>query len=116
MQRSPDYNLKQPMKKLLAILALFASTHLLIAAPAKDTDSKKNKTELTEAQRERLAEIEARVDEIKGMDFSMMSKDEKKDIRMELREMKEEAKREGGGVYISVGAIIIILLILILVT
>lgn len=104
------------MKKLFAILALFASTQLLVAAPANDENSKKGKTELTEAQKERLAEIEARVDEIKAMDFSTMSKEEKKDVRMELKDMKEEAKRAGGGVYISVGAIIIILLILILVT
>ena len=89
---------------------------MLVAAPAIDENSKKEKTELTEAQKERLAEIEARVDEIKAMDFSAMSKDEKKDVRMELKDMKEEAKRAGGGVYISVGAIIIILLILILVT
>lgn len=104
------------MKKIFAILALVFSAHLLAAAPASDDKSKKGETELTEAQKERLAEIQERVDEIKAMDFSMMSKEEKKDVRMELKDMKEEAKRAGGGVYISVGAIIIILLILILVT
>ena len=104
------------MKKLFAILALAFSTQMLVAAPTNDEDSKKDKTELTEAQKVRLAEIEARVDEIKAMDFSTMSREEKKDVRMELKEMKEEAKRAGGGVYISVGAIIIILLLLILLT
>lgn len=104
------------MKKLFAILALVFSANMLVAAPANDENSKKEKTELTEAQKERLAEIEARVDEIKTMDFSTMSNDEKKDVRMELKDMKEEAKRAGSGVYISVGAIIIILLILILLT
>ncbi len=105
------------MKKLFVILAMMFSAQMLIAAPIiNDEDSKKDKTELTDAQKERLAEIEARVDEIKAMDFSAMSKEERKDVRMELKEMKEEAKRAGGGVYISVGAIIIILLILILVT
>lgn len=107
------------MKKLFALVVLFASTQFLMASPINEVnsnDSKKNKTELTEAQKEKLAEIQARVDEIKGMDFREMSKEERKDIRNELKEMKEEAKRAGGGVYISVGAIIIILLILILVT
>jgi len=104
------------MKKLFAILALVFSANMLVAAPATVENSKNEKTELTEAQKERLAEIQVRVDEIKGMDFSTMSKDEKKDVKMELRDMKEEAKRAGGGVYISVGAIIIILLVLILVT
>lgn len=104
------------MKKLFAILALVFSANMLLAAPVTDESSKNEKTELTEAQKERLAEIQVRVDEIKGMDFSTMSKDEKKDVRMELKDMKEEAKRAGGGVYISVGAIIIILLLLILLT
>ncbi|MDR7128635.1 Flp pilus assembly protein TadB [Algoriphagus sp. 4150] len=106
------------MKKVFAIFALFLSTQLVMAAAGSDTDTKnkKGETEMTEAQKERLAEIEARVDEIKAMDFSTMSREEKKDVRMELKDMKEEAKRAGGGVYISVGAIIIILLILILVT
>ena len=104
------------MKKLFAIFALFLSTQLIIAAPMNDSKNKKGETELTEAQEERLSEIQVRVDEIKAMDFSTMSKDEKKDVRMELRDMKEEAKRTGNGVYISVGAIIVILLILILVT
>lgn len=106
------------MKKVFAIFALFLSAQLVMAGPANDNDTKNKKggTELTEAQKERLAEIETRVEEIKAMDFSTMSKEEKKDVRMELKDMKEEAKRAGGGVYISVGAIIIILLILILVT
>lgn len=104
------------MKKLFAILALVFSAHMLVAAPANDDNSKKEKTELTEAQKERLAEIQTRVDEIKAMDFSEMSKEEIKDVRSELKDMKEEAKRAGGGVYISVGAIIIILLLLILLT
>ncbi|MCE7056311.1 hypothetical protein LZF95_16635 [Algoriphagus sp. AGSA1] len=104
------------MKKLFVILAMMFSAQMLIAAPVKDENSKKDKTELTDAQKERLAEIEARVDEIKAMDFSAMSNEERKDVRMELKEMKKEARRAGGGVYISVGAIIIILLILILVT
>lgn len=57
-----------------------------------------------------------RVDEIKAMDFSTMEKAEKKAVRSELKEIKKEAKDLGGGVYLSVGAIIIILLILILLT
>lgn len=108
--------IKLRMKKLFAIFALFLSTQLIMAAPINDSDKNKSETELTEAQKERLEEIQSRVEEIKAMDFSTMSKEEIKEVRSELREMKQEAKRAGGGVYISVGAIIIILLILILVT
>jgi hypothetical protein len=50
------------------------------------------------------------------MEFSTMTKAEKKEVRKELRDINKESKRLSGGVYISVGAIIIILLILILLT
>lgn len=98
------------MKKLLTVLAIFLSAHLVEASPKNDP-----KKELTEAQQLRVAEMQERLEEIKGMDFKSMSKDEVKSIRAELKEMKAEAKRDGNGVYLSVGAIIIILLILILI-
>ncbi|WP_373396346.1 hypothetical protein V8V91_16750 [Algoriphagus halophilus] len=103
------------MKKLLAIFALFLSIQFVQAEPAIENESKKGKTELTEAQKMRAAEMKARLDEIKAMDFKSMSKDEIKDIRTELKEMKAEAKAEGGGIFLSVGAIIIIILLLILI-
>ncbi|EAZ81705.1 hypothetical protein [Algoriphagus machipongonensis] len=102
------------MKKLIAIFALFLSVQFIQAAPLPDRDSKNEKTELTEAQKKRAVEMQARLDEIKAMDFKSMTKDEKKEIRMELRDMKKEAKAAGNGIYISVGAIIIILLLIII--
>ncbi len=103
------------MKKLAYFLSiLFLMAAFVPASTAKTPN--KEKPELTEEQQTRLAEIENRVEEIKSSDFSEMSKEERKEMRDELREMKKEAKEIGGGVYLSVGAIIIILLILILVT
>ncbi|EIM77051.1 hypothetical protein A3SI_06984 [Nitritalea halalkaliphila LW7] len=63
----------------------------------------------------RAEEISERVDEIKDMDFSAMTSTERKEVRKELKALKKEAKKQEG-VYLSVGAIIIILLILILIT
>ncbi len=97
-------------------MALFMSTQLLSAAPVKDNSPKKDKVELTDAERAKLKELESRLDEIKAMDFKAMTKAERKEVKNELREMKAEAKAVGGGIYISVGAIIIILLLLILLT
>lgn len=100
------------MKKLIYPLSLvFLFTCFTPTAMAN-----KDKPELTEEERSRLVEIELRVDEIKAIDFSTLEKTEKKAIRNELKEIKKEAKDLGGGVYLSVGAIIIILLILILLT
>lgn len=61
----------------------------------------------------RMEEIEARVLEIKEMDFSTLDRAEKKAIKTELKELNKEAKR-GGGLYLSLGAIIVIVLLLIL--
>ncbi|WP_114748328.1 hypothetical protein [Pleomorphovibrio marinus] len=102
------------MKKIayfLSVLMLFTVT--MPYATAKDD---KDKPELSKEDEARLEELKERVHEIKAMEFSTMTKTEKKEIRNELREINKETKRVSGGVYISFGAIIIILLILILFT
>lgn len=55
-----------------------------------------------------------RLDELKAMDKSNLSRAEKKALRQEVRAVKSELREIGGGVYLSVGAIIIIVLLLIL--
>ena len=75
----------------------------------------KVKTEMTAEQKIQLKRITDRVEEIKAMDKSSLSKTERKALRSELKELKQEARAMGGGVYLSVGAIIIIILLLILI-
>jgi hypothetical protein len=75
----------------------------------------KSKPEMTENQVVRAGEISRRVEEIKNMDRSELSRQERKALRNELIDMKKEAKAMSGGVYLSVGAIIIILLVLLLI-
>lgn len=53
-----------------------------------------------------------RLDEINAMDLSTLSKSERKALRKEVRAMKAMDGR--GGVYISVGGLIIIILLLII--
>ncbi|WP_373497529.1 hypothetical protein [Aquiflexum sp.] len=101
------------MKKIalfLSVMFLFTAT----APVAMAKESKNDKKELTVEQEARVAEIQIRVAEIKAMDLSDLSNEERKEVKDELREMKKEAKNLGSGVYISVGAIIIILVLLIL--
>lgn len=101
------------MKKLVYALALVFilgfSANPIMAADRKD------KVELTAEQQVQLKRITDRVEEIKGMDKSDLSKSERKALRKELKEMKSQARAMGGGVYLSVGAIIIIILLLILI-
>lgn len=103
------------MKKLMYVLSFLVMV-FAFGLEASAASSKKVKEELSPEQKERLSEIEVRVEEIKAMDFSEMSKEERKEVKNELKDMKVEAKQMGGGVYLSVGAIIIILLLLILLT
>lgn len=56
-----------------------------------------------------------RLEEIKDMDKSALTRMEKKDLRKEVRAIKTEIRSSGNGLYISAGAIIIILLILLLI-
>jgi hypothetical protein len=55
-----------------------------------------------------------RLSEIKAMDKSNLTAPEKKELRKEVRSIREQLKDIGGGVYISAGAIILILILLII--
>jgi len=87
----------------------------LSMTPAMAAEKKTPETELTAEQKARLDKIIARVDEIRNMDKSKLSSEERKALRKELKEMKQEARVLNNGVYLSVGAIIIIILLLILI-
>jgi len=56
-----------------------------------------------------------RLEEIKEIDKSTLNSTEKKELRSEVKAIKSSLKSTGNGVYLSVGAIIVILLILILI-
>jgi ribosomal protein L20A (L18A) len=77
--------------------------------------SDKSAPEMTAQQKLRFQEISLRIDEIKEMDKSQLSKSERKELKKELNSMKKESKALSGGVYLSVTAIIIVILLLILV-
>ncbi len=63
----------------------------------------------------RAFEIQHRVSEIKAMNFSGLNKVQRKDLRHELKDMKTELRAADPGViYISTGAIILIIILLII--
>ena len=100
------------MKKKIYFLA--TALVLMFSAPSVMANVAKSKPEMTDNQKVRLAEITTRVEKIKSMDKSELSREDRKSLRNELQEMKKEAKAMNGGVYLSVGAIIIVILLLIL--
>ena len=64
---------------------------------------------------EEVAVLNARVDEIKNMDKSDMTSMEKRDLRKEKKDIKENVRKDGGVIYISVGTILLIVLIIIMI-
>ena len=104
------------MKKLtLSILTVFMS---MTFQPAVGIAAAKESTTISSETKEKeAAEAEvllSRLNEIKAMDKSDMSSMEKKELRSEVKVTKERLKDIGGGVYLSAGAVIIILLVLII--
>jgi hypothetical protein len=101
----------------MKLTAYFLSLVFLMISfvPVASADGGKDPSALSADEAQRLEIINDRVSEIKAMDFSELTKAQKKEIKNELREIKKEAKDVGGGLYISAGAIIIILLIILLI-
>jgi len=56
----------------------------------------------------------SRLENIKKMDRSEMTKLERKAIRKEVVSIRKELKKISGGIYLSVGAVIIIVLLILL--
>ena len=55
-----------------------------------------------------------RLDEIKAMDMSKLKSSEKKNLRKEIKSINRELRTLGGGVYLSAGALILIVILLII--
>jgi hypothetical protein len=104
------------MKKLslclIAALLLLAFIPMQLKAEPGTESFPKAKTEVVVSV-EAVALMD-RLDVIEAMDKSDLSSAEKRELRKEVRDIKRELKELGGGVYISVGAAIIIVLLLII--
>jgi hypothetical protein len=107
------------MKKKIfyfALTLLFVSSAITVNASSANKAIKEKVAGMTEAQKEeRIQQIQQRAEEIKAMDKSQLSRIERKNLRDELKNMKKEAKATNHGIYISLGALIIIILLLILI-
>jgi Flp pilus assembly protein TadB len=70
---------------------------------------------MTDAQKEeRVQQIKQRIEEIRAMDKSQLSKIERKDLRNELKDIKKEAKKIKVSIYIAVSGLVILILLLII--
>ena len=103
------------MKKLAICLMMTCLSLTLIPLQLNAT----TKTEPSSVPAPKPAEsaeaksLELRLNEIKAMDKSNMKSAEKKTLRKEVKTINHKMHDIGGGVYLSVGAIILIVILLI---
>ncbi|MBK9016388.1 MAG: hypothetical protein IPM82_21235 [Saprospiraceae bacterium] len=103
------------MKKLtlcmMTAIALFAfvPTPMQAGTAPSSVPMDSTKTESAEAKA-----LTLRLEEINAMDKSKLTTPEKRQLRKEVRSIKKSVAADSGGVYISVGALLIVIILLIL--
>src|SRR3954471_14844263 len=100
------------MKKITAYL-LVAFVLLTIVPVQVKAESVPVSTTATTAEAAQAEVLISRLNEIKAMDKSEMSFTQKRQLRKEVRSINESLN-SSGGIYLSVGAIIIIVLLLVI--
>lgn len=98
------------------IFSLGAST---VFATRTDPESSSDKLAVTDKTENKLSEEELsrltkRVEEIRDMDKTNMTVKEKREIKKELKGIKENVRRNGGTVYIGAATLILIIILVIL--
>lgn len=100
--------LKSTLLVLLMSFTLGATANAFSATPGMTTDLERTSEETTK--------LINRLEEIKSMDAKSMSRKEKRELKREVKAINNKLEtKDSGGLYISVGAAILIVLLLILI-
>lgn len=110
------------MKKaiLFVFIAIFTMSTSIAFANKPDSKSASDnlavpdKTE-NKLSEEELSRLKNRVEEIRDMDKTNMTGTEKRELKKELKAIKENVRRAGGYIYIGGSTLLIIILILLLI-
>lgn len=101
------------MKKLVYIAFSFI---MLLSTANLANATEKNDKVLTTEQQVKLNQLTNRVEQIRSMDKSNLTRTEKKALRKELQQMKKEANAiSNGGIYLSVTALLVIIIVLLII-
>ncbi len=101
-------------KSRLYVMLLMVALGAFTTVNAAD---KKPATAPSELPAEIPAEIKVmldRLDEIKAMDKSDLDRFERRALRKEVRSMKSQIRTSGNGIYITTGALIVIVLLILI--
>lgn len=104
------------MKKIaICLMATCLSLTLIpLQSNAATTEPSSSLVDPKPAEAAEVKSLELRLNEINAMDKTKLKSSEKNDIRKEVRSIKRELREVGGGVYISAGTLILILVLLII--
>jgi hypothetical protein len=109
---------KWKMKKFTLCLTFFSLLVLTVSAPLKAVTIDANLIEgdsVTVAEIALVHTLSARLDEITLIDKASLRPAERRALRREVRSINKQLKAaDSGGVYISVGALLIVIILLIL--
>ena len=97
---------------LITVSLLFAFAPAQMNAATEPTPIHTEPIEKIQSERAEL--LIARLNDIKEMDKSGLNFSEKRKLRKEARSIKAELKDIGGGVYISAGALLVAILLIVL--
>jgi len=91
---------------------------LMMSAPAAFSSNAKSEATAPKVENklsaEELSSMKSRVEEIRDMDKSNMTVKEKRELKKELRETKENISKRDGYIYIGTGTLLLIILLIIL--
>ncbi len=99
--------------RLKTLLGLAIVSFVLYSAPAKASGYRTDHS-TTPDKAHRAAQLNDRLQEIRAMKLKELPRAERKALRAEVKEIKHELAEISGGVYLSVGAIILIALLILL--
>ncbi|HWA34436.1 MAG TPA: hypothetical protein VG737_09920 [Cyclobacteriaceae bacterium] len=99
------------MKKTLNIALLLAFLTIAIPGNSFAPVDDPSKTEMSSAEAQRLLN---RLEEIKAMDKTNMPRSQKRALRAEVKATQKKLKESSGGIYLSAGAVILIIVLLII--
>ena len=101
------------MKKTITFLLVTFILSLFVPTLSYAINEKKveETTSVVPAEAQKLI---SRLEEIKAMDKTTLTKPEKQQLRKEVRKINKNLRVVNGGIYVSVGAIILVALLLVI--
>ncbi|WP_423126449.1 hypothetical protein [Gaoshiqia sp. Z1-71] len=109
--------MKKTIFLVLAMVFVLSSSIAFASKKDRTADSEKLavpvKTE-NKLSEEEITRLTNRIEEIRKMDKSDLTAEEKSELKSELKEMKKDVKRSGGTIYIGGASLILIIILIIL--